>query len=219
MNLYRRWIFPRLLSWASGKMDAERIHLMEQARGQVLELGSGTGANFRFYDTELNQLWALEPETPVMALAEQARQALPKADKEKIQLICGDGHHLPFPDHTMDTVICCLVLCTVPEPERMLAEVHRVLKPQGQLLVFEHVEADKHSPRLLRWQHRLNPIWRQFSCGCELIRPTRQTIEQAGFRFEALNEHRHPAFPALVSPIILGSARPVDAACFKAGNV
>lgn len=208
MNPYRQWIFPRLLDWASGKMDEERAHLIERAKGRVLELGSGTGANFRFYGDQLVTLWALEPEVPVMKLAKSARSELPPAQAGKIHLVCGDGHQLPFADNSLDTVICCLVLCTVPNPEKMLSEAYRVLKPEGQLLVFEHVEADDNSPRLRRWQHRLNSVWRQFACGCELIRPTRKTIEQAGFEFESLTEHRHPDFPALVSPIILGAARP-----------
>lgn len=208
MNPYREWIFPRLLDWASGKMDAERAHLIERAEGQVLELGVGTGANFSFYTEQMHQLWALEPDTAVMALANDARAQLPAQQARKIELLCADGHKLPFADDSMDTVICCLVLCTVPDPQQMLSEAYRVLKPEGQLLVFEHVEADHNSPRLRRWQHRLNPIWRKFACGCELIRPTRKTIETAGFEFESLTEHRHPDFPALVSPIILGSARP-----------
>lgn len=209
MNPYRQWIFPRLLDWASGKMDRERTELIAQARGQVLELGSGTGANFRFYSDSLDTLWALEPESPVMVRAEHARQQIPVAQAGKIHLICGDGHHLPFADNTLDTVICCLVLCTVPDPERMLAEVHRVLKPEGQLLVFEHVAANSDSPRLQDWQNRLNPIWRTFACGCELNRPTRKTIERAGFRFERIRDERHPDYPRIVSPIILGVAYPI----------
>lgn len=209
MNPYRQWIFPRLLDWASGKMDTERTELIAQAYGQVLELGAGTGANFRFYTDRLEVLWALEPEAPVMARAEHRRQQLPLSQAERIHLICGDGHQLPFGDGTLDTVICCLVLCTVPDPGRMLAEVHRVLKPEGQLLVFEHVAANLDSPRLQDWQNRLNPIWRKFACGCELNRTTRNTIEQAGFRFEQIRDERHPDFPRIVSPIILGVAHPI----------
>lgn len=198
-----------MLDWASGKMDKERTELIAQAYGQVLELGSGTGANFRFYSQELDTLWALEPDVPLMALAEQVCKQLPAAQAEKIHLICGDGHHLPFADNSLDTVICCLVLCTVPNPGRMMAEVHRVLKPEGQLLVFEHVAANSESPRLQDWQNRLNPIWRKFACGCELNRPTRITIEGAGFRFERIRDERHPDYPRIVSPIILGVAHPI----------
>lgn len=209
MNPYRQWIFPCLLDWASGKMDKERTELIALACGQVLELGAGTGANFRFYSEKLDTLWALEPDLPVMARAERVRQQLPTAQADKIQLICADGHHLPLADNSLDTVICCLVLCTVPDPGRVLAEVHRVIKPEGQLLVFEHVAANSDSPRLQDWQRRLNPIWRTFACGCELNRPTRETIEQAGFRFEQIRDERHPDFPRIVSPIILGVAHPI----------
>ena len=209
MNPYRQWIFPRLLDWASGKMDKERAELIAMAQGEVLELGSGTGANFPFYSDQLVRLWALEPETPVMALAEQARLELPGVQSEKINLLCADGHHLPFADDSLDSVICCLVLCTVPDPEKMMREVHRVLKPEGQLLVFEHVAANEQSARLQRWQNRLNPIWRTLACGCELNRHTRRTIEQAGFQFETIRDERHPEFPRIVSPIILGVAHPV----------
>ena len=209
MNPYRQWIFPRLLDWASGKMDKERAELIAMAQGEVLELGSGTGANFPFYSDQLVRLWALEPETPVMALAEQVRLGLPAVQSEKINLLCADGHHLPFADDSLDSVICCLVLCTVPDPEKMMREVRRVLKPGGQLLVFEHVAANEQSERLQRWQNRLNPIWRTLACGCELNRHTRRTIEKAGFQFEAIRDERHPEFPRIVSPIILGVAHPV----------
>lgn len=209
MNPYRQWIFPRLLDWASGKMDKERAELIAMAQGEVLELGSGTGANFPFYSDQLVRLWALEPETPVMALAEQARLGLPAVQSEKINLLCADGHHLPFADDSLDSVICCLVLCTVPDPDKMMREVRRVLKPGGQLLVFEHVAANEQSERLQRWQNRLNPIWRTLACGCELNRDTRRTIEKAGFQFETIRDERHPEFPRIVSPIILGVAHPV----------
>jgi len=208
MNPYREWIFPRLLDWASGKMDNERAHLMPQANGQVLELGAGTGANFAFYGDQLGTLWALEPELPLLARAETVLNQLPAEQAKKIRLLCGDGHHLPFAENSLDTVICCLVLCTVPKPEQMLREIRRVLKPEGKLLVFEHVAAQDDSPRLQRWQNRLNPVWRPLACGCELNRPTRRTIEQAGFVFETIRDERHPDFPRLVSPIILGVAYP-----------
>ena len=133
MNPYRQWIFRRLLDWASGKMDKERAELIAMAQGEVLELGSGTGANFPFYSDQLVRLWALEPETPVMALAEQTRLGLPAVQSEKINLLCADGHHLPFADDSLDSVICCLVLCTVPYPDKMMREVRRVLKPGGRL--------------------------------------------------------------------------------------
>lgn len=209
MNLYREWIFPRLLEWASGKMDAEREALITQASGDVLELGAGTGANFPFYTADAHKVWALEPEAALLERAERQRAGLSPAQADRIVLLQADGHHLPFADASMDTVICCLVLCTVPFPSQMLAEARRVLKPQGCLLVFEHVAAGNDAPVLQRWQNRLNPIWRACACGCELNRPTRHTIEQAGFQFEQLRDARHPDFPAIVSPIILGVARPV----------
>lgn len=209
MNLYREWIFPRLLEWASGKMDAEREALIALAEGDVLELGAGTGANFPFYRERMRSLWALEPELVLLNRAQAALAREPEDRQTKVTLLCADGQQLPFADASMDTVICCLVLCTVPSPAQMLAEAHRVLKPEGRLLVFEHVAASAQNPRLRRWQNRLNPIWRVCACGCELNRPTRQTIEQAGFRFEQLRDERHPDFPAIVSPIILGVARPV----------
>ena len=84
----------------------------------------------------------------------------------------------------------------------------RVLKPTGKLLVFEHVAAHPEHGRLRQWQNRLNPIWTKFACGCELNRPTRQTIEEAGFEFLEIRDERFERYPKLVSPMILGVAKP-----------
>ncbi|WP_027859272.1 class I SAM-dependent methyltransferase [Marinobacterium jannaschii] len=207
MGWYQRHIFPRLLAMASKKMDAERESLLNAARGTVLELGAGTGVNFGFYGAGLHQLWALEPDKTLIGWAQQALARLPENTRQKVQLVQGDGQQLPFASEYFDQVVCCLVLCTVPDPLRVLQEARRVLKPEGELLLFEHVEAEPGS-RLAAWQRRLNPFWHRCAGGCQLNRPTLELVRRAGFDTANVRSYRHPEFPALVSPIIFGTAQP-----------
>jgi len=207
MGWYQRHIFPRLLAMASKKMDAERELLLGGAQGEVLELGVGTGVNLGFYGDWLEQLWALEPDQTLVNWAQQALQSSEPSMVRKVRLLRGDALHLPFADNSFDQVVCCLVLCTVPDPQRALLEAHRVLKPDGELLLFEHVLAEPGS-RLARWQQRLNPLWHRCAGGCQLNRPTLDLVRRAGFDTSRVQSYRHPGFPALVSPIILGRAQP-----------
>ena len=98
------------------------------------------------------------------------------------------------------------MLCSV-ELDRALAEIRRVLRPGGRLLFCEHVRAS--SPRLARWQDRLNRPWRALACGCNCNRDTQQALEAGGFRFEALEHGEVEAELALVRPTIRGRAVPV----------
>jgi ubiquinone/menaquinone biosynthesis C-methylase UbiE len=95
---------------------------------------------------------------------------------------------LPFPDGSFDVVVSTLVLCTVDDPGRALAEVRRVLAPGGRLVLLEHVRS---GGGLARWQDRLAPLWRHLAAGCHLNRDTRAAVERAGFTvtdFEEIHE-------------------------------
>lgn len=201
MSFYKKRLFPKLLDWASGKVQVERLALLAHAEGRVLELGMGTGISLGGYPAQVTQLVGVEPELGLL------RQAQVRAGREQasVQLLAGVGERLPFADHSFDTVVCCLVLCSVSEPVQVLRELTRVLKPNGALLVFEHQRS--HGRHLSWLQDHLNGVWNRFSCGCQLNRPTAQLLHEAGFDLSPLQDFHHPRLPAIVAPVLYGKTR------------
>lgn len=104
-------------------------------------------------------------------------------------------------------MISTLVLCTVEDPARALAEIRRVLAPGGQLLFMEHVRSD--DPKLARWQDRLNWLSNRTDHGCHCNRPTVESIERAGFSIVRIEHHRFPKAPPFVRPLVIGTAQPI----------
>ena len=113
-------------------------------------------------------------------------------------------------DGSFDFAVSTLVLCTVRNPARALVEVHRALKPDGQLLFIEHVRSDE--ARLARWQDRLNGLQNRIGQGCNCNRHTLRSIEGAGFSVAELEHDRLPKAPPIVRPLIVGAASPRAAA-------
>jgi ubiquinone/menaquinone biosynthesis C-methylase UbiE len=116
----------------------------------------------------------------------------------------GTAEALPTSDGTVDMVVASLVLCTVADPDRSLAEVDRVLRPGGRLHFFEHVRAE--DPRLARWQHRLQRPWGWLVGGCHPNRDTVAAITAAGLQVVQLDRFDLPAMPPLARPHVLGVA-------------
>jgi SAM-dependent methyltransferase len=177
-----------------------RRRLVEQASGEVLEIGAGTGRNLPLYRTA-TRVVALEPAPGMRARAEQAAQAAQVA----VEIVDGTAEHLPFPDAAFDTVVASLVLCTVADPAEALAEAHRVLRPGGTLRFYQHVRAD--DPRLARWQDRLERPWGWLALGCHPNRDVVAAITAAGFRVVELDRFDFQILPPLVRPHVLGVAQ------------
>ncbi|MBK5230750.1 MAG: class I SAM-dependent methyltransferase [Thermoleophilia bacterium] len=186
----------------AGLHERRRV-LLAQARGDVLEIGSGTGANSDFFDSAWTSLTLVEPSA---AMASKLRAKLAQRDGEGAgpRVIEAPAERLPLPDDSVDTAISTLVLCTVGDPDAALAELHRVLRPGGKLLFMEHVRSDK--PRTARWQDRLRGPWKVFGNGCTCNRDTEQAIKRAGFAIESLEHGSIPKAPPIVRPLIQGSA-------------
>ncbi len=121
-----------------------------------------------------------------------------------IQVLRAGAGELPFPDASFDTVISTLVLCTVPDTSRALAEIHRVLAPGGRLLFLEHVRND--DPARARWQDRITPVWRHVACGCHANRDTPRLIAEAGFTVSDFEHGHFPKGPSIVQPLVSGVA-------------
>jgi len=186
--------------------EEHRRRLVEEAGGEVLEIGAGTGKNLPLYGAA-ERVVALEPDP---AMREQARKRAHDAARETriaLEEVEGDAMALPFGEVSFDTVVFSLVLCTVPDPERALTEACRVLRPGGTLRFYEHVRANK--PSLAQFQDLARPGWRLLAGGCHPNRDTVRAIQQAGFEIQ--QQWRFAFRPCLVelpvTPRVLGIAK------------
>lgn len=121
------------------------------------------------------------------------------------RILCSPAEQLPLPTESFDYVVSALVLCSVRDPARVLAEVRRVLKSQGRLLFIEHVRSDE--PKLARWQDHLRRPWAWFGNGCQCNRPTVESIRGAGFSVLELHHDTLPKSPPIVRPLVVGAAK------------
>jgi ubiquinone/menaquinone biosynthesis C-methylase UbiE len=193
-------IYDRLQRRSEKQMMGRcRSELVAKARGRTLEIGAGTGANIPYYPEAVEELILAEPFEPMrrrleVKLGESGKRA---------RTLDAPAEALPLEDGSVDTVVSTLVLCTVDFPDRAMAEIARVLRPGGQLLFIEHVRSD--SPRLARWQDRLETPWRHFAAGCRCNRDTVSSLAEAGFSTEH-EDVRWKGSPPIVSPLVIGSA-------------
>lgn len=154
-----------------------RRKTIQDAEGRVLEVGVGSGLNFRYYE-KASELVGIDPD-PV--LLRRARRRARKAGFP-VHLEAGDAQALPFADASFDTVVATLVFCSVPDALQGLREMRRVLRPGGRFLLLEHVRSA--GPRMGRFQDFITPAWRRIAGGCHLNRETVATVREAGFEID-----------------------------------
>jgi ubiquinone/menaquinone biosynthesis C-methylase UbiE len=172
------WVYEALTARSDSRgADKMRSRLVGSLSGRVLEIGFGNGLNFRYYPPEAHVI-GIEPDW------EMLRRSIPRAHaaRAKIDLISGDGQALPFRDATFDAAVACLVLCTIPDAAAAMAEVARVLKPEGKLYFVEHVRAPGRV--LATFQDLVDPLWSRTFAGCHPNRETAAVLARAGFRVE-----------------------------------
>jgi ubiquinone/menaquinone biosynthesis C-methylase UbiE len=208
MTDVRNPIFARFYARFSEKTEAaglaeHRDELLEGLRGRVLELGAGNGMNFRHYPSTVSEVVAVEPEPYLRGLAQEAAAQI----SVPIGVVEGDADALPFAEGGFDAAIASLVLCTVPDQDRALSELHRVIRPGGELRFYEHVIAK--APRYARFQRAAATVWPWFAGGCHPDRSTGDAIERAGFVIERARRFTFApvAVEVVTAPRILGVAR------------
>lgn len=180
------------------RVAARKAELLGELTGDVLEIGPGGGPNLRFFTPAVRWI-GVEP-NPYMhdyLRTEAERQGRP------VELRSGSAEALPAADASLDAVVSTLVLCSVADQRRALAEIHRALKPGGKFVFVEHVAAPRGSS-LRRWQDLLRPLWQMLGDGCRPNRETWRAIADAGFDQVHL-EHFETHLP-LVKPHIAGYA-------------
>lgn len=182
VGFYERRVLPRLLDF--GMRQKQLVPLREglvgAAGGRVLEIGIGSGRNLPFYPRDLEAVIGVDPSPELLALARRHATWV----HFPVQLREGGAEDLPLDDDVIDTAVMTWTLCSVADPARVLAEIRRVLHPDGALLFVEHGRAPETGVQ--RWQDRLTPMWRRIAGGCHLNRPIAGLIEGAGFRLAEL---------------------------------
>jgi ubiquinone/menaquinone biosynthesis C-methylase UbiE len=202
-------LYDRLTAPAERNVFGEmRRELLAEASGRTLDIGSGTGHNLAHYPPAVTELVLAEPDPHMAKQLREKLSADPPA-AEKVSVIEAPAEDLPFDDGSFDTVVATLVLCTVEDPERAVAEARRVLVEGGKLIFLEHVRSS--SRRLARWQDWLERPWGFFAGGCHPNRPTDQTLAESGFWIERLDRDATGPVP-IVRPLISGIARRPSAA-------
>lgn len=182
-------------------MDDLRPATVQRARGDVLEVGFGTGRNLPYYSTEVRSVSGLDPMVtrgvgPVERRIEESPFPVQRTTMRA-------DHELPFDEGRFDCVVSTWTLCSIPNPDTALGEMRRVLKRGGLYLFLEHGRARRE--RTARWQDRLNPIWTRLAEGCNLNRPIDEIVERAGFDLSSVDEFEGKG-PGIVSHLYRGVA-------------
>jgi ubiquinone/menaquinone biosynthesis C-methylase UbiE len=204
----RHPLFARFyLRMASGRKargeDEHRRRLLEGLSGRVIEVGAGNGLNFPFYPDTVTEVVAIEPE-PLLREAATKKAGEAPVPVRVIDAVSG---RLPVDDESFDGGVASLVLCSVPDQQRALAEFHRVIRPGGELRFYEHVVADRPiSARLQRFADAT--FWPRVGGGCHMSRDTGAAIERAGFDVQESKRFSFtPGAPVPPLPHILGIAK------------
>jgi ubiquinone/menaquinone biosynthesis C-methylase UbiE len=201
--------FARMYLKAGERMDRRgaadhRRRLLEGLAGRVVEVGAGNGLNFAHYPATVTEVVAIEPEPTLRAAAERAATAA----AVPVTVRQGTAETLPLADGEVDAAVASLVLCSVPDQARALAELRRVLRPDGELRFYEHVIAERQPMRAILQLADHSGLWPAICGGCHPARDTGAGIEGAGFTIERCERFGFRASVLEPSvPHILGVAR------------
>ncbi|HUK70595.1 MAG TPA: class I SAM-dependent methyltransferase [Streptosporangiaceae bacterium] len=180
-----------------------RTGTLAAAHGRLLVLGAGQGHDLAHLPAAVTEVIAIEPDPSMRRLGRRRAAAAPVP----AYYVGGLAEQLPLPDASVDTALAALVLCSVRDPGQSARELRRVLRPEGLLLVLEHVRAADGS-RLGRLQDRVDPLWRYLSGGCHLDRRARQVLEEAGFDTAGVRDRHLAKVLPLLDPAVQGVAHP-----------
>ena len=184
MKLYDEYVLPYVINCACSMRAIERQRglVVPEAKGKILEIGMGSGLNLKHYDpNKVEHLWGLEPSQGMRRKA----QANIEASDLPLEWLDSPSESIPLDDDIVDTLVLTYTLCTIPNPEAALAEMQRVLKPDGIMVFSEHGVSPDENVR--RWQHRINSVWKKLAGGCNLNRDIPALLSNAGFKLDKLN--------------------------------
>ena len=204
MGFYSRYIVPRVVTCACGckPVMRQRQKVVPKACGKVLEVGMGAGQNLPHYDqSAVSSVIGIDPCEVSWAMAQERVKKAPF----DVHFIATSAEDVPLEDQSVDSVLLTFALCTIPNPAQALAELRRVLRSDGKLIFCEHSRAP--DTRIIRWQDRVNPLWKRLAGRCNLNRDIVALIKAAGFAIEDLEQMYLPGTPKIAGFNVWGTAR------------
>jgi ubiquinone/menaquinone biosynthesis C-methylase UbiE len=183
MGLYAKHILPHVIDIAMRNKETARLRgeWLPGARGEVLEVGIGSGLNLPFYSPQVHRVYGVDPSVELQRMARERARSRP-TDVEFILQSAEDP--LPLADESVDTLVSTWTLCSIPNAARALLQMRRVLKANGRFIFLEHGRAP--DPDVVAWQNRLTPLWKRIGGGCHLNRKVDELIKAAGFQINEL---------------------------------
>lgn len=204
MGIYDEQVLPRIINVACGVKAAAplRRRVCEGLKGEIIEIGFGTGHNVPYYPATVTGVTAVEPSDVGWRLAAQRV----RASSIPVRRAGLDGQSLPFADASFDDALSTWTLCTIPDADAALREIRRVLKPGGTLHFLEHGLAPETDENVRRWQHRLEPLNKRVFGGCHLTRSSVDMLKSAGFTITELDVFYEKGAPKPMGADSLGVA-------------
>jgi ubiquinone/menaquinone biosynthesis C-methylase UbiE len=180
--VYREQVLPRVTDLLLGTKAFAKVRreACDRLRGDVIEVGFGSGLNLPYLPEAVTGVWAVEPSGTAAKLAAKRIRTSPVP----VQVVGVDGAHLDLGDGRFDSALSTMTLCTIPDVTAALGELRRVLKTGA----FFHFAEHGHSPieAVARTQERFNPMQKRLAGGCHLNRDIAALVEGAGFVIEDL---------------------------------
>ena len=212
MSLYEQYILPHVINCACGSPPIRHLRkqIVPLCYGKVLEIGMGSGLNLPFYNEEkVEFIWGLEPS---LGMRKKAAKNLDKTNIE-VKWLDLPSEEIPLNSHSVDSILLTFCLCTIQDTQTALAEMHRVLKPEGKLFFAEH--GISHEQNIAKWQNRITPSWKKISGGCHLNRSIDTMITDANFEIESIKRFYQRNIPKAAGFIYLGKARKLNLKTIK----
>ena len=202
MGLYAKYIFPHILEYvmSSSVLAGCRKDTLSDTKGEILEIGFGTGMNLLYYPEHVQRITSIDVNIHVHSKAGKRL----KSSAIKVDYYPINAESLPFSDQTFDTVVSTFTLCSINDIYRALSEIVRVLKPNGRFFFAEHGLSPDYQVR--KWQHRLNPINKVLSCGCNLNRNIKELVESCSLKILKLDQFYLEKIPKIFGYMYKGNA-------------
>lgn len=184
MWLYNKYVLPKVVDWACRQKPTrkQRMKIIPEAKGNVLEIGIGTGLNLPFYDPKsVQSLVGIDPSVELWNENNFDTNILPF----NFSFINAKAENIPLENGSIDSIVITYTLCSITKTEESFDEIRRVLKPNGHLIFCEHGMAPDKSVQ--QWQNLINPLWKTLGGGCTLNKNIPHIIETNGFILSSLN--------------------------------